>query len=71
LNGGLGINFKRGLKVTTFIWVVVVLSGMEILGTSVMLAKHDYQREEVALIADILKTICMLVWAAWLLGNNA
>ena len=56
---------------TTFIWVVVVLFGIEIFGKSIMLAKHDYQRKEGAMIADIVITICMLVWAAWLLGNNA
>ena len=56
---------------TIFIWVVVVLFGIEIFGKSIMLAKHDYQRKEGAMIADILITICMLVWAAWLLSNNA
>jgi len=56
---------------TEFIWVVVVLFWLEIFGKSIMLAKHDYQRKEGAMIADIAITLCMLVWAAWLLGSNA
>lgn len=53
-----------------FIWVVVVLFVIEVFGKSIMLAKHDYQRKEGAMIADILITLVLIVWAAWLLGNN-
>ena len=56
---------------TTFIWTVVVLFSIEVFGKAIILSMHNYERKPKAMLGDIVISLGMLVWAAWLLGNNA
>ena len=56
---------------TIFIWVIAILFVTDVIGKAVMISKQEYTRTANSMILNITITLCLLVWAVWLLGNNA
>ena len=52
-----------------FVWTMVVLFAIEIVGKASMIQSGNLIRKPSHMVIDIAISLCLVVWAAWLLGN--
>ena len=55
----------------TFIWTMVVIYALEIIGKASMIQSGNLIRKPSHMLIDIAIAVGLIVWAAWLLGTGA
>lgn len=55
---------------TAYLWTIVVLLSVEIIGKALLIKDRNYERKPGFMCADIAVGVCLLVWTAYLLGSN-
>jgi hypothetical protein len=53
-----------------FIWVVVILFTLEVIGAATLLWKNKMQRDPASMVLGTALSIILIFWAAWLLGSG-
>lgn len=54
----------------TFIWTMLILMVLESIGKAIFIANRNYVRKPGEMVMDIAFTLCLIVWAALLLGDG-
>lgn len=53
---------------TAFIWTIVILLALEAFATTMLIVGQSYKRSPVAMVVDVLLSICLIGWGSFLLG---
>lgn len=54
----------------TFLWFMVVIMSIYVIGKAVMLWEQDFIRKPQHMICDMAIAVAILAWSAWLLGSG-